>query len=369
MISSHSMVRPGHFKLGLFSPNCSGGMAITSVDERWQATWENNLELAILADNLGLEFLLPIARWAGYGGKTDFQGDSLETITWATGLLSKTNRINVFATAHSAFFHPLVAAKQFATMTQIGKGRFGLNVVCGWNKPEYDMFGIQLSDSHDERYKYGKSWFSLIKKAWKEKVPFSWDDKYFKVQDAVCSPGLYGDTLPPVMSAGSSPQGQKFAAENCDFLFTVLLDLESGKQIVKNVKDIGRCVYNRNIDLFTTTYVVCRRTMKEARDYHHYYASENADSEAVDRLMSLMGMHAHSFPRDQIDSLKLHFAAGHGVYPLVGDPDFICGEIEKIAASGFSGASLAFVDYLAELPFFGDEVLPRLVAKGIRLKT
>ena len=78
----------------------------------------------------------------------------------------------------------------------------------------------------------------------------------------------------------------------------MLLDLESGKQIVKNVKDIGRCVYNRNIDLFTTTYVVCRPTMKEARDYHHYYASENADSEAVDRLMSLMGMHAHSFPRD-----------------------------------------------------------------------
>ena len=54
-------------------------------------------------------------------------------------------------------FHPLVAAKQFATMTQIEKGRFGLNVVCGWNKPEYDMFGIQLSDSHDERYEYGKA--------------------------------------------------------------------------------------------------------------------------------------------------------------------------------------------------------------------
>ena len=362
------MIHPGHFKLGLFSPNCSGGMAVTNVEERWRASWENNLALAGLADDLGLEFLLPIARWAGYGGETDFQGDSLETITWATGLLSKTSRINIFATAHTAFFHPLVAAKQFATMSHIGGGRFGLNIVCGWNKPEYDMFGLQLADSHDERYDYGKSWYSLIKKVWQSDVPFSWHDKYFKVRDAVCSPNLYQGNFPPVMSAGSSVQGQNFAAENCDFLFTVLLDLDSGKKIVSNVKEMARGTYGRNIDLFTTTYVVCRPTMKEAQEYHHYYAFENADTEAVDRLMSLMGMHAHSFPREQIDSLKLQFAAGHGVYPLVGNPDFICKEIEKIAASGFSGASLAFVDYLTELPFFGEEVLPRLEAKGIRLK-
>ena len=48
-------------------------MAVTNVEERWRASWENNLALAGLADDLGLEFLLPIARWAGYGGETDFQ--------------------------------------------------------------------------------------------------------------------------------------------------------------------------------------------------------------------------------------------------------------------------------------------------------
>ena len=77
----NAMFNRNRFKLGLFSPNCSGGMAITTVAERWQASWANNLALAQLADEVGLEFLLPIARWTGYGGATDFQGDSLETIT------------------------------------------------------------------------------------------------------------------------------------------------------------------------------------------------------------------------------------------------------------------------------------------------
>src|SRR5258706_2261285 len=55
-------------KLGFFSPNCSGGMSVTKVPERWVNSWDNNIRLAQLADEAGIEFLLPIARWIGYGG-------------------------------------------------------------------------------------------------------------------------------------------------------------------------------------------------------------------------------------------------------------------------------------------------------------
>src|SRR6202158_6578210 len=75
-------------KLGFFSPNCSGGMSVTKVPERWVNSWDNNIRLAQLADEAGIEFLLPIARWIGYGGETDFHGSVLETLTWATGLLA-----------------------------------------------------------------------------------------------------------------------------------------------------------------------------------------------------------------------------------------------------------------------------------------
>ena len=57
------------FKIGIFASNCSGGIACTTVPERWEPTWENNLEIAQMADEANLEFMLPLGRWAGYGGK------------------------------------------------------------------------------------------------------------------------------------------------------------------------------------------------------------------------------------------------------------------------------------------------------------
>ena len=59
-----------------------------------------------MADEAGIDFLLPIGRWKGYGGDTDYQGATYETITWATGLLAQTKRITVFGTVHAALFPP-----------------------------------------------------------------------------------------------------------------------------------------------------------------------------------------------------------------------------------------------------------------------
>ena len=73
----HPMNKKDHFKLGLFSANCSGGLAVTKIEERWGATWEENLRMARIADKAGIDFLLPIARWIGYKGDTNFHGSVL----------------------------------------------------------------------------------------------------------------------------------------------------------------------------------------------------------------------------------------------------------------------------------------------------
>ena len=54
--------RLGHNKLslGLFGVNCSGGLAVTTVPERWEASWENNQSAARMADQSGLDFMLPL---------------------------------------------------------------------------------------------------------------------------------------------------------------------------------------------------------------------------------------------------------------------------------------------------------------------
>lgn len=358
--------RDGRLKMGLFAANLTGGGAITTVPERWKPTWENNLELARLADDAGLELMLPVARWIGYGGETDFQGVSLETVTWAAGLLAATKRINVFSTVHTAFIHPIVAAKQMATVDQIGQGRFGLNVVCGWNKPEYDMFGYDLPEAHTDRYGHGKEWLEIIRRIWTETERFDWDGKYFSLRNVAGSPKPHGGTVPPVMNAGSSAEGRDFAAANTDVLFTSISEIDKAATDIAEFKASARRTYGRDIEVFTNCYVVCRPTREEARAYHHYYAVENADQAAVERLMSLSGLYAKSFPPDVFTRFKERFAGGHGVYPLIGTPDDIADEIERVVQAGFSGLVVNFVNYLDEFPYFRDEVLPRLAAKGLR---
>jgi FMNH2-dependent dimethyl sulfone monooxygenase len=353
-------------KLGFFSPNCSGGMSVTKVPERWVNSWDNNIRLAQLADEAGIEFLLPIARWIGYGGETDFHGSVLETLTWATGLLANTKRINVFATVHTAFIHPVVSAKQLATADQLGHGRLGLNIVAGWNKPEYDAFGIDLPEKHADRYALAQEWFDVVKAIWSHNGPADWNGKFFHLKGVYGFPRPY-DGIPPIMNAAGSGEGRDFASRNADFLFAISVDLEKSKAEVDAIK-ANSAKLGRNTGVFTLCHAVCRPTKKEAEEYYRYYAHDNADWGAVDNLMRLQGMHAQSFPAEALKTMRDRFAAGHGTYPLVGDPDTIVKEMEKITASGFAGTTLSFVDYVKEFPYFRDEVIPRLEKKGLREK-
>ncbi len=363
-MAENLMLDKEQFKIGFFSPNCSGGMAVTKVPERWVNSWDNNVALAQLADDAGCDFILPIARWIGYGGATNFHGNVLETMAWSAGLLALTKKISVIATMHTAFNHPVVIAKQIATIDQISHGRAGLNIVCGWNKPEYDAMGIDMPDDHETRYAYGEEWYQLVKKLWTEEEAFDWDGKYFHAK------GVYGNPKPvrgsvPIINAAGSGEGREFATRNANFLFTPAIDLERSKGEVIEIKEKA-AAKGRDVDVITLTTIVCRPTQKEADDYLKYYADDNADWEAVDNLVNLQFAHAQSFPHDLLALIRDRFAAGHGGYPLVGTPEVVADGIEEIYEAGFGGVTLAFVDYVKEFPYFRDEVMPLLEKRGIR---
>src|SRR5215207_8789605 len=116
-----SMYNANALKIDIFGANCSSSRTATRLPERWSASWRDCLELAQLADAAGIDFMLPIGRWKGYGGETDFHGATLETVTWAAGLLASTERITVFGTVHAPLFNPIIAAKMFVTADQIGE--------------------------------------------------------------------------------------------------------------------------------------------------------------------------------------------------------------------------------------------------------
>ena len=119
--ATNPMRNANRFKLGLFSINADGGTAFTKVENRWRAEWSEIETLARTADTAGVEFILPIARWKGYGGETKVRGASFETLTHAAALAAVTRYIAVFSTVHVPLVHPVFAAKALMTIDQIGR--------------------------------------------------------------------------------------------------------------------------------------------------------------------------------------------------------------------------------------------------------
>jgi alkanesulfonate monooxygenase SsuD/methylene tetrahydromethanopterin reductase-like flavin-dependent oxidoreductase (luciferase family) len=369
------------FKIGLFGANCSSARTATLVPERWSASWPDCLAMARIADEAGIDFLLPIGRWKGYGGDSDFHGTSLETVTWACGLLAATQRITVFGTVHAPLFHPLIAAKEMVTADHIGGGRFGLNIVAGWNEGEFQMFGVTQRE-HDVRYEFAEEWTDVIKRAWSEDE-FDYSGRFFKLLGVRAKPKPVGGTRPVIMNAGSSGAGQSFAMRNCDAFFTstgnarlavagtadAVIDSKAFEQILKRVNEIkadGQR-YGRAIDVYTQGQVICRPTQKEAEDYHHYANVENADWVAIDGMLALKNITARNTePKEFAAKRMMQASSGVGGYPFVGTPDKVAMEFASLSRAGLRGIAVSFVNYLRDVPYFCAEVLPRLTRMGLR---
>jgi alkanesulfonate monooxygenase SsuD/methylene tetrahydromethanopterin reductase-like flavin-dependent oxidoreductase (luciferase family) len=104
---------------------------------------------------------------------------------------------------------------------------------------------------------------------------------------------------------------------------------------------------------------------REAEEYYRHWVIDNADWAAVDRIMAMRGVTREKYP-DDFEERRYHQANGMGGIPIVGDPDTVARELAQLAAAGAKGIALSFVNYLDELPFFRNEVMPRLANLGLR---
>jgi FMNH2-dependent dimethyl sulfone monooxygenase len=362
----YGMYNANKLKIGLFGSNCSSGRAVTMVPERWSGSWPDNLKLARMADEAGIDFMLPIGRWKGYGGDTDYQGATLETITWAAGLLASTKRITVFGTVHAPLFNPVIAAKEMVTADHIGEGRFGLNIVVGWNEGEFEMFGVEQRE-HEDRYEYAQEWIDVIKLIWSDQEDFDFHRKYFNMKGVKGKPKPFGGTRPLMMNAGSSPTGQAFAIRNCDafFLQASRVSLAETAQRVTQVQERAKQT-GGNIGCYTVGVITCRPTQKEAEDYYQYSVVEHADWSAVDGILALKNISPQTVPMQEYVLKRTQYAQGMGGLPIVGDPDFVAGQLADLSKAGLTGVGVSLVNYAQELPYFCAEVLPRLARMGVR---
>ena len=359
----------------MFGANCSSGrIRDDAFRNAGPATGTTTSHWRSWPTRTGIDFLLPIGRWKGYGGETDFRGHGLETLTWAAGLLARDReRITVFGTVHAPLFHPVIAAKQMVTADHVGHGRFGLNIVVRLERGRVRDVRRRAARARANATSTARSGSTSSAPDVGARDDFDFNGNVLPAQGVRAKPKPYGGTRPLIMNAGASAAGQAFAMRNCDAFFTgvraISFDDSTGR-IVPNVAEAAAQVtgvqeqaraLGREIAVFTRGEIVCRRTQAEAREYYQYAFVENADWDGIDRQIFMqtgLTAGAPGFEAMRVANVRR--------FPIVGDPDAVAALLAQVSGSGFSGIALGFINYLDELPYFCQEVLPRLVRLGLR---
>lgn len=354
-------------KLGSFSINLHYGAAASSIEGTHKAEWPSIKALAKLHDDMEFEAIVPVARWRGFGGKTNFAGPGFETYTFAAGVGAQTEYPAAVATSHVPLVHPIMAAKQMITIDHITGGRSALNIVTGWNRPEIEMFGVDLIE-HDARYDMAVEWLDIVKRLWTEDEDFDHDGRFYKINKGYAKPAPIQKPYPPIMNAGGSERGRHFVAKYCDLAFLPPKTWDFGelKSIIDSYRVLARDEYDNELEVWTNTYVVQGETEKEAYDFLDYYANKKGDWEAVANLVETMGINAKTFTEEQMKGMKKHFIAGWGGFPIVGTKEQIVDTLGKLSACGFDEVLLTFAQFRQGMTEFRDKTYPLLLQSGLR---
>ena len=366
---TNALFNDNKLKLGLFGINCDRGCAMSTAPGGYQLTWQATKQIAQTADRAGYETLVPVARWMGLGGDPgyNFNDRTFETYSWAAGLAEATDNITVVTTSHVQTIHPIMAAKQAATIDHISGGRYCLNIVCGWFQPEFEMFGSQFLE-HDARYDYAAEWWEIVQRIWETEEPFKYSGDYFKVEGGVGLPNPVQRSRPPAINAGGSEKGRNFIAEHCDIGYVVLTDhddLEVTREVVDSIK--GKAAsQGREVQVWTHAYVVQRDTQQEAEDHLEYFATEHRNATAVDNAAHFLGVSSEIMSEEAWNEFKTHLAAGYGGYGIVGDADTVTEKMMGLSEIGIDGVCIHSFDYLDMMGRFNRDVLPRLEEASLR---
>ncbi|BAZ44230.1 luciferase family protein [Chondrocystis sp. NIES-4102] len=132
-------------KFAYWIPNVSGGLVVSKIPQHTNWTYDYNAKIVRIAENVGFDYALAQARFiASYGA--EYQ---LEALTTVAALAPVTKKLKLIAAVHPGLWHPGVVAKMGATIDFLSKGRFCLNVVSGWFKNEFTIYGEPWLD-HDK---------------------------------------------------------------------------------------------------------------------------------------------------------------------------------------------------------------------------
>ena len=329
----------------------------------YEVTWEHTKKIAQRAEELGFEALVPIARWRGFGGSTNFNGNCFETYTWAAGLAEATRASAIFATSHLPTVHPIVAAKAATTIDHISGGPLRAQPGDGL---------VQPRDGHVPR-RAARARRALhvrpgVDRPGQEAVErgglVQRRGHFFEGENLEAYPKPHQAPRPVLINAGNSPSGVEFSARNVDINFASLDTLENMANYTKSLRDKAREEYDRDISTMTYGLVVVRDTEQEAKKAFQSVI-DHGDWDAAGNVMKVAGMESQSF-NEQIKQFQERFIAGWAGYPVVGTPEQVVEELGRLNEAGMEGMIMGFVDYFEEMEYFGERVLPLMKEAGLR---
>jgi len=345
-------------EFGVFLPIANGGWIISKNTPTLDASYQQNRAAAMIADEIGLDFIMSMMKWRGFGGETNHWGTSLESVTMMAGLAEVTKNCKLIATVHTLLQNPAVTAKMISTLDQISNGRAGLNIVSGAFKGEFNQMGAWRDDlDHDGRYRYAEEWTHLVKALWSEDR-VSYDGEFFQFDDCVSNPKPISNPRPYLICAGQSERGLRFTVRNTDACFIGGMDTQDTQRISRMAKRIAH-ENDTSIKAFCMCTVVYDETDAAAAKKVDFYR-EGLDVGAVQGMQQSYGMEADGRAGIMGEKAKNTFMT-HMVH---GTPETCREGIKSLINGGeLDGVMLIFPDYVEGLKVFGDEILPGLKAE------
>ena len=292
-----------------------------------------------------------------------------EAYTWAAGIAASTTKSGVVSTSHVSLNHPIIAAKQCAAIDHISNGRFTLNVVCGWNGPEMEMFDMTLA-RHEDRYARAEEWLTIVKRLWTEDGDVDHEGRFYRINKGALKPKPIQAPYPAVMNAGASERGRHFAARNCDIVYTQLRthDPDACAAHIAAYHRLAREEYGREIRVWTLATVVQGETEQEARKFYDYYVHEKGDWAAAGNVVAAMAaeVNERNYSPERARAMAEMFIAGWSGHPLIGTKEQIVDGLGALSRMGLDGVLLSWPRFEQGMREFRDATLPLVKQAGLR---
>jgi len=345
--------RSGKKDFGVFLPVANGGWIISDTTPKLDGLWKQNLAAAVTADEVGMDFVMSMGKWRGFGGDTNHWGSSMESVTMMAGIAQATKRVKIWATAHTLVHNPAVIAKMITTLDHISGGRAGLNIVAGAYKDEFDQMGLwDDSLSHDDRYVLAEEWTDIIKRLWSE-PSVTHEGRFFQMKDCVSDPKPLSRPRPDLICAGMSDRGFRFSVRESDACFIGGRSYDELRDASRRAKTVAEEM-GTNIKTYAMCTVIHADTDAKADALVEHYR-EGTDMGAIINMLKSWGV-----PPERLSTV----AEAQGPFmtqTMVGSPATCAEKVEHyMDYCELDGLMMIFPDYVDGLKMFGSEILPRM---------